>query len=141
MSLSLSFRHRKTPGAGLDFQTIRRMTADTPKNHGPCKKVSLGLSPLPRMPVTTRIRGSRTKPSFPTVTGRGDDPRYLLSNTLPETNSEFTPENGWLEYDSFLLGWPIFRCYVSFRECSVFEIVFYLSSHSIFRQPPSNKNS
>ncbi len=26
------------------------------------------------------------------------------------------PENGWLEYDCFLLGWPIFRCYVSFRE-------------------------
>ena len=24
--------------------------------------------------------------------------------TLPETNSEFTPENGWLEYDCFLLG-------------------------------------
>ena len=29
--------------------------------------------------------------------------------TLPETNSEFTPENGWLEYDRFLLLWPIFR--------------------------------
>ena len=29
--------------------------------------------------------------------------------TLPETNSEFTPENGWLEYDCFPLGWPIFR--------------------------------
>ena len=30
----------------------------------------------------------------------------------PETNSEFTPENGWLEYDKcFLLGqfWPIFQ--------------------------------
>ena len=24
--------------------------------------------------------------------------------TLPETNSEFAPENGWLEYDPFLLG-------------------------------------
>ena len=37
--------------------------------------------------------------------------------TLREINSEFTPKNGWLEYDRFLLGWPIFRCYVSFREC------------------------
>ncbi len=27
--------------------------------------------------------------------------------TLPETNSEFT-ENGWLEYDPFLLGFCIF---------------------------------
>ena len=34
----------------------------------------------------------------------------------PETNSEFTPENGWLEYERFLLGWSIFRGYVSFRE-------------------------
>ncbi len=34
--------------------------------------------------------------------------------TLPETNI-FAPENGWLEYDRFLLGWPICRGYVSFR--------------------------
>ena len=32
--------------------------------------------------------------------------------TLPETNSEFTPENGWLEYQVFE-GWPIFRCFCS----------------------------
>ena len=36
------------------------------------------------------------------------------SVTPPETN--IAPENGWLEYDRFLLGRPIFRCYVSFRE-------------------------
>ena len=29
----------------------------------------------------------------------------LQSSTLPETN--IAPENGWLEYDCFLLGWPI----------------------------------
>ena len=33
---------------------------------------------------------------------------------LPETN--IAPENGWLEYDRCLLGRPIFRCYVCFRE-------------------------
>ena len=45
----------------------------------------------------------------------------VIPLTLPETNSEFTPENGRLEY--FLVsfwgvGWPIFRCElaVSFRE-------------------------
>ena len=27
--------------------------------------------------------------------------------TLPETN--VAPENRWLEYDRFLVGWPIFR--------------------------------
>ena len=26
----------------------------------------------------------------------------------PETNSEFTPENGWLEYKPFLLGFGPF---------------------------------
>ena len=26
------------------------------------------------------------------------------SDSLPETNSKFAPENGWLEYDCFLLG-------------------------------------
>ena len=38
-------------------------------------------------------------------------------NTLPKTN--IAPENGWLECIGMLvslLGWPIFRCYVSFRE-------------------------
>ena len=35
----------------------------------------------------------------------------------PETNI-FAPENGWLEYDCFPLGWPIFRgeMAVSFRK-------------------------
>ena len=44
-----------------------------------------------------------------------EDPTALMSiysfkiqnNTLPETN--VSPENGWLEYKPFLLGWPIFR--------------------------------
>ena len=31
-----------------------------------------------------------------------------LTYTLPETNSEFTPENGWLEDDPFLLGPGLF---------------------------------
>ena len=35
--------------------------------------------------------------------------------TLPETN--MVPENGWLEYDRFLLGWSILQGQaVSFRE-------------------------
>ncbi len=31
----------------------------------------------------------------------------ITSYTFPETN--IAPENGWMEYDRFLLGWPIFR--------------------------------
>ena len=35
--------------------------------------------------------------------------------TLPETNSSHLNIDGWKM--SFLLGWPICRGYVSFREC------------------------
>ena len=35
-------------------------------------------------------------------------------DTLPETNSSPLKIDGWKT--SFLLGWPIFRGYVSFRE-------------------------
>ena len=45
---------------------------------------------------------------------------FLDSVTLPETNSEFTPENGWLEDDRFLLGFGLFSgaLAVSLRECN-----------------------
>ena len=32
--------------------------------------------------------------------------------TLPETNSKFTPENGWLEYKPFLLGFGLLRGWI-----------------------------
>ena len=35
--------------------------------------------------------------------------------TLPETNSSHLKMDGWKM--NFLLGWPIFRDHVSFREC------------------------
>ena len=31
-----------------------------------------------------------------------------MKDTLPETNSKVAPENGWLEYDPFLLGPGLF---------------------------------
>ncbi len=39
-------------------------------------------------------------------------------DTLPETNSHFAPENGWFQYDRFLLGLNLFSgaFAVSFRE-------------------------
>ena len=33
----------------------------------------------------------------------------MIKHYLKETSSEFTPENGWLEYDRFLFGRSIFR--------------------------------
>ena len=42
---------------------------------------------------------------------------------LPETNSEFAPGNGWLEYN-FPFGMAYFQGRtVSFRECNAFEKV------------------
>ena len=45
--------------------------------------------------------------------------------TLPETNSEFTPENGWLEYDPF--RWPIFRgkLLVSGMVITLLSVLYY----------------
>ena len=48
--------------------------------------------------------------------------------TLPETDSSHLKMDDW--NTSFLLGWPIFRCYVNFRE-GIFE-VFILSTFSVF---------
>ena len=51
----------------------------------------------------------------------GTYPGHTLNNkkvsrcfTLHETNSSHLKMDGW--NTSFLLGWPIFRCYVSFRK-------------------------
>ena len=41
----------------------------------------------------------------------------IRSDLLPSLKlTAKAPENGWLEYKPFLLGRPIFRGYVSFRE-------------------------
>ncbi len=53
-------------------------------------------------------------------------PQRILPQKFPEFCAEYpllgtniAPENGWLEYySSFLLGLPIFSCYVRFRECN-----------------------
>ena len=45
---------------------------------------------------------------------------HPLTSTLPETR--MAPENWWLEYDHFLLRWPIFMCEMfSFGECKSFN--------------------
>ena len=42
---------------------------------------------------------------------------WMLTARLPETNKQkHLKMDGWKM--NFLLGWPIFRGYVSFRECS-----------------------
>ena len=57
--------------------------------------------------------------------------RCLMFTILPETNSEFTPENGWLE--TFLSFWdPAYfsgALAVSFRECTV-PYQLHLASHA-----------
>ena len=53
-----------------------------------------------------------------------------LTDTLPETN--ITPENGWLEYDPFLLGFGLFSGRVSFREGTTCIGLFKF----YFRVPP-----
>ncbi len=45
---------------------------------------------------------------------------FTVQHALPETN--IAPESGWLQYDRFLFGWPIFRDYVSVGECSLLQL-------------------
>ena len=42
----------------------------------------------------------------------------LIDATLHETNT--TLEHQWLVHMNFISGWPIFRCYVTSRECMFF---------------------
>ena len=62
-----------------------------------------------------------------------DFPKIMVNGfTLPETNSKFAPENGWLEYEKSFWGPAYFQGWsVSFRECSV-EI---WNHFSIFFEP------
>ena len=46
-----------------------------------------------------------------------------LGSTLPETNSSHLKNDGW--NTRCLLGWPIFRGYVSFRPGYNFDIILY----------------
>ena len=97
-----------------------------------CEPILWDLHYLPKMPSTYltfhdlvyQLQPKRFIDGHRSLSSRWD-PFFQLENThingksygvtLPETNI-FAYENGWLEYDRFLLGWPIFRCYVSFRE-------------------------
>ena len=50
----------------------------------------------------------------------GGETQEISKYTLPET--KIASENGWLEYDRFLLGCPSFKCYVRVRECIEYSI-------------------
>ncbi len=74
------------------------------------RRVYIGLSPLP-VKVTTRIItflvGDPYKPSFATVTGRGDNPRYIFTYMI------------WLKviwkiYTRWFKPWPFMHFYALF---------------------------
>ena len=55
---------------------------------------------------------------------------HTYTYTLPETN--IAPEHGRLEDELFLLGWPNFGGYVSFKEASYVYISLYISMERTF---------
>ncbi len=92
-----------SPHVGFQYHLHPRRTRETWFYHvitSPCLMASqLTLQNVP--PLKKEWFNSRPYQEKPMV------------NTLPETN--IAPEiHGW--NTTFLLGWPIFRCYVSFRE-------------------------
>ena len=56
---------------------------------------------------------------------------FFIQATLPETNI-LAPENGCLEYERFLLGWPIFR-----GELLVSGSVWYFKRGILYLEPSS----
>ena len=46
---------------------------------------------------------------------RLENPKILILHTLPETT--IAPENGWLEYDRFLLGFALFSGIYNLGSC------------------------
>ena len=82
--------HLSANGYGGDYQPASEL-------------LEFGLNPL------VRRRSNSLEARWPRTGAPG-----VSLFTLLETN--IAPENGWLEYYSFLLGWPISRCYVSFGE-------------------------
>ena len=79
-----------------------------------------GLSPRPFVPSRTLEAPERTfsrAGKALRVRPKGNtSPEKLTWFTLPETNSSHLKMDGC--NTSFPLGWPIFGCYVSFRECT-----------------------
>ena len=60
-------------------------------------------------------------PTFPYCKWPFDGLYMGVVITLPETNSEFTPENRMVGRRSFPLGCLSGRCFVSFWECNFLE--------------------
>ena len=76
------------------------------KNHG-------YISTSPKRPVKRSWKRSSLAPKI--FVGLEAEENGSWRCTLPETNSLHLKMDRW--NTSFLLGWPIFQDYVSFREC------------------------
>ena len=65
--------------------------------------------PTPGAPAAAAPSSARPGSGPSQTPHRGARLDYLgITIRIPETNSYFTPENGWLEYDPFLLGFGTF---------------------------------
>ena len=82
---------------------------------------SLGPRDRPATSMSTMSRSSAGDVPGPKDSWIESGPGFL-GGTLPETNSSHLKMGGW--NTSFLLGWPNFRGYVSFREGSFKKVLF-----------------
>ena len=64
---------------------------------------------------------------------------FFLLCTLSETDSSHLKMDGW--NISFLLGWPIFRGYISFRECNFLKCFEGQRTTNHFSTPQKNKQN
>ena len=58
-------------------------------------------------------------------------PSFHMTTNITLTETNIAPENGWLEDDRFLFGWPMFRGYqyVSFSETISYHLLKIMMFH------------
>ena len=58
-------------------------------------------------------------------------PSFHMTTNITLTETNIAPENGWLEDDRFLLGWPMLRGYqyVSFSETISYHLLKIMMFH------------
>ena len=69
-----------------------------------------------------------------------NEKKTRFRDTLPETDRIFPSEKlDGFQDETFFLGWPSFRCYVNFRECSWIEKLKMSEKNRLeFRHPQIN---
>ena len=98
----------KTLSKQIDQYLAMAQNGGTPQTYGPTYHKQKTITKNTTHQQESSLYYYKGNPSkWPCICIKFDPPlprQKWVAHTLPETN--IAPENGWLEYDRFLLGWP-----------------------------------